>query len=81
MRQLGLGNRLLQHVNALIQATLMDYSVSGVAGHVENFDAGTQALRLISELPSGEAGHDYIGQKQINSAPVGGKNLDGRRTV
>ena len=46
--------------------------VLGIAGEVENFQAGARGLELLDEFVAAEAGHDYVGDDEVDGVGVSG---------
>jgi hypothetical protein len=44
--------------------------VGGVAAHVEHLQAGTHVAQRLGNLRTAGAGHDDIGEQQVETAPV-----------
>src|SRR5271169_2369280 len=61
------GKRLADHMNAGVEAPVMDNRVSGVAGHEQNFQIRSQPQGLIGELATVDAArHHYVSQQKIH---------------
>ena len=64
------GEGLLQIVEVRIGETFAHDSVVGVAGHEDDFEAGTQGEELTGEFAAVDSGHDDVGEEKIDDVDV-----------
>ena len=71
--ELGLGDRLLQQVDALVETVLMNYCISRIARHVEHFERGTELLRPSAQLAPVDASvctENLIRVDDVTESPI-----------
>ncbi len=52
-------------------------AVVGVAGDVQDFEVGTRGGEARGEFAAAQAGHDDVGDEQLNFSCVGGGDFEG----
>jgi hypothetical protein len=77
LRQDFSGKWLFEEPHSVGQDPRLDDSVIRVSRHVQHARSRTNLTQLLDERLSAHAGHDHIGQQQINGAAVRLGNLEG----
>jgi hypothetical protein len=57
----------LQQLHARIETALMRNGMARIAGHVENAKLRPQVLSATAEFAAVHAGHDHVGEQQIDA--------------
>src|SRR5262245_12299259 len=65
-RQIGIGERLGNQLNAWIEAAMMNNGITSISGRVEDFELRTPPAGLFNKLASIHAWKPDIGEQQID---------------
>ena len=69
-RKVGTGKWFCEQDRAIGKRAAAIDVVVGIAGHVQHADARTLQPNSPGELHAADAGHDHVGQEQVNGAAM-----------
>ena len=67
----------MDELDAFLEDAAVGDDVGGVAGHVDALEAGAGFQELVGELVAVHAGHDDVGEEEVDGAVVGGGEAEG----
>ncbi len=79
--QLAKGKRLLEQAHASIQRAVVSDHIFRVTGHVQNFHIWANLRNSLRQFAAVHAGHDHIGQQQMDDAFMRHRNLHGHSSI
>ena len=68
--QSGEGKGLLEQGDTRVERAVVANRIFGVARHVEDLHLGTQRAELVGEFTPVHAGHDDVGQEQMDGPGI-----------